>query len=519
LKEVTNFEHLKDRLGIEWRPYQIEAVQEILETHPQSVLLNYPYGTGKTVIALLVMYSIKQQNPNAKIIFTSAREAAALRCRQALEMAKQFGFLEYLGYLFDPKLGGKGLSLKQKSRMYEAADVILSPITVLSNDSTRIRNKTGYDFFADIDYCVIDEATDIIARDISGYRISKYFDLILRKEKKPNFSFLCLTGSRDLTAVQAIHAILNKTVSSSKLMRRMDLFPYETSTSIEKIHREDFIEIDRTISNAMNTPVTKIQEIFGKKISKLNIVKLSYSGILDRLQDKTKNAPMKIGSYIVPDEKARQHLISAFVQLFKLTHSRLLLLESTPGKFLEYVGSEEMQNLFPHISNAANMLIQHRDQLRLFDHTDEFITRALLSPKISAAADLCYEPVMNGAKILMFTRYIALGKQVLAAFKAMHFPSVRFLSGKTSEEHRQLILKEFSNGLIDILIFTPVGSRGLNLSNADVVIHLDITTNIDDMIQRRERARGCMEYILVLAETSEEPKLREYINISGETDE
>jgi superfamily II DNA/RNA helicase len=96
---------------------------------------------------------------------------------------------------------------------------------------------------------------------------------------------------------------------------------------------------------------------------------------------------------------------------------------------------------------------------------------------------------------------------------------VRFLSGKTSEEQRQLILKEFGDGLIDILIFTPVGSRGLNLSNADVVIHLDITTNIDDMIQRRERARGCMEYILVLAETSEEPKLQEYIKIAGEPDE
>jgi len=30
------------------------------------------------------------------------------------------------------------------------------------------------------------------------------------------------------------------------------------------------------------------------------------------------------------------------------------------------------------------------------------------------------------------------------------------------------------------------------------------------MIQRRERARGCMEYVLVLEETSEEKKVEEY---------
>ena len=43
-----------------------------------------------------------------------------------------------------------------------------------------------------------------------------------------------------------------------------------------------------------------------------------------------------------------------------------------------------------------------------------------------------------------------------------------------------------------------------------MVIHLDITTNIDDMIQRRERARGCLEYVLVLQETSEEKKVEDY---------
>ena len=75
---------------------------------------------------------------------------------------------------------------------------------------------------------------------------------------------------------------------------------------------------------------------------------------------------------------------------------------------------------------------------------------------------------------------------------------------------RRIVLKNFDEGNVNVLIFTPLGGRGLNLEAADVVIHLDITTNIDDMIQRRERARGCIEYVLVLEETSEEGKIKDY---------
>jgi ERCC4-related helicase len=80
-------------LTIEKRDYQLGATKEIISAleKTNSVLLNYPYGTGKTIIALLTFMIKKQMNPKAKFVFTSAREAAALRCRQALEMAKSFG--------------------------------------------------------------------------------------------------------------------------------------------------------------------------------------------------------------------------------------------------------------------------------------------------------------------------------------------------------------------------------------------------------------------------------------------
>ena len=141
---APNFADHLEGLSIENRDYQIAAVNELLECFPNnSVLLNYPYGTGKTVIALLTFLALKLDNPDARFIFTSAREAAALRCRQALEMAKDFGFMEKLGYLIDPQ--GKGLSLKHKNIMYSEASVIFSPITKLMNDRFEIKSRLKSD--------------------------------------------------------------------------------------------------------------------------------------------------------------------------------------------------------------------------------------------------------------------------------------------------------------------------------------------------------------------------------------
>ncbi|MHA1219454.1 MAG: DEAD/DEAH box helicase family protein, partial [Candidatus Heimdallarchaeaceae archaeon] len=278
-----------DDLTIEKRDYQLSAVGEIIEVLPdRSILLNYPYGTGKTIITLLSFLAIKMQKENAKFIFTSAREAAGLRCRQALEMGKKFGYIESLGYLYDPT--GKGLSLRQKSKMYEASTVIFSPITALMNDYFEIKTKLKINILENIDICVIDEATDVLARDMSGFRLSKYFEMLFKvREKGNNFPILGLTGTRDRHKANAILRLLGK---ETLMMQRLDLSPYETVTKIHNIRREDYIKIDKEISTQLTKPIDTIQKILDPKLSRLEIIKLSYSGVLERLE-RLKQFPAK----------------------------------------------------------------------------------------------------------------------------------------------------------------------------------------------------------------------------------
>ncbi len=503
----SDFEMQLEGLEIEKRDYQLAATGEIIENLPDSsILLNYPYGTGKTVIALLAFLAIKNENPNAKFIFTSAREAAGLRCRQALEMAKKFGFIEKIGYLYDST--GKGLGLRQKSKMYEAASVVFSPITALMNDHFEIRNKLKKDILENISLCVIDEVTDILARDMTGFRLSKYFEVLFRRrEKVHSFPILGLTGTRDQQRAKAILKLLGE---DAKLMQRLDLSPYETVTKIHKIKREDYIKIDQLISTHITKPIETIQRNLNEKLSRLEIIKLSYGGILDRLQSEPKSYPYRVSRFQIENNEAREDLVKAFLRLFKLTHSRLLLLESTPGEFLKYIENDENKELFRSIIEASKEIISYRVDLPRYDNPEEKTTRGLVQPKVSTAIDLIHDHMIRGAQILLFTRYLALGDQIYRLLNTLKFPDVKYVSGKTSEDSRRITLKEFEEGNVSVLVFTPLGGRGLNLEAADVVIHLDITTNVDDMIQRRERARGCLEYVLVLEETSEEGKIKEY---------
>ncbi|MHA1417379.1 MAG: helicase-related protein [Candidatus Heimdallarchaeaceae archaeon] len=515
----ADFEESLEGLTIEQREYQISAVNEIMEKLSEgSILLNYPYGTGKTIIALLTYYAIRQNNPKAKFLFTSAREAAGLRCRQALEMGKKFGFIDKLGYFYDPS--GKGISLRQKSKMYAASTAIFAPITSLMNDYYEIKTKLRINILENITMCVIDEATDVLARDMAGFRLSKYFDGLFKfREKGFTFPILAMTGTRDGQRANAILRLLGK---NTALMQRLDLSPYETVTKIHKIRREDYIKIDKQISVLITRPIENIQKHLGAKLSRLEIIKMSYSGVLERLE-KLKNFPAKLNKYQVKDAEGKTELILSFRRLFKLSHSRLLLLESTPGEFLKYIELDENKEIFRTIHEPAKELISYRVDLPQYENPEEKVTRALVQPKIYTAIDIIHEHLFRGAQILLFTRYLALGSYLNRLLNNLGFPEVKYLSGQTTEDTRRIVLKNFDEGNVNVLIFTPLGGRGLNLEAADVVIHLDITTNIDDMIQRRERARGCIEYVLVLEETSEEGKIKDYQKLidkdKGEGDE
>ncbi|MFX0205059.1 MAG: DEAD/DEAH box helicase family protein, partial [Candidatus Hodarchaeota archaeon] len=329
MKEFTFIEHL-EKHGFEARDYQLEIARDFVN-NPRSIILSLRWGTGKTVIALLIISELRRQNlitDKDLILFTSGGVGVAERCSQALSMAQRLGFADQIGYLVDPK------SLpRMKKKIYSAANAIFTPISTFTNDI--IGNRAPPDTMQRIKLIIIDEASDIAARAMKGFRISKNFQWIV-KNKDPTVPIIGLTAAQD---PERLNFVL-KTISAELVTR--DIQPFTYKQELMPV-RDTLIEIiDEAIRRLIADHTSRINEILKnagaqRKFRVPDVLELLYGGILDRLMSSRPHISI-LGLPITDD--LRHSLIVAFSSLHKLQHARLLALESTPGSLARYIQQE-----------------------------------------------------------------------------------------------------------------------------------------------------------------------------------
>lgn len=108
--------------------------------------------------------------------------------------------------------------------------------------------------------------------------------------------------------------------------------------------------------------------------------------------------------------------------------------------------------------------------------------------KLDACLELCQTMVANGHKILLFSQFTTMLDRIR---ERLNLDGIRNLTieGSTAKEKRAKYVKEFQNGQADVfLISLKAGGTGLNLTNADVVIHYDPWWNQAAQNQATDRA-------------------------------
>ncbi|CAD8073791.1 unnamed protein product [Paramecium sonneborni] len=86
-------------------------------------------------------------------------------------------------------------------------------------------------------------------------------------------------------------------------------------------------------------------------------------------------------------------------------------------------------------------------------------------------------------KILIFCQK-KLDTQKLEYRLSQHGLKARYLHGDLKQIERDYILEDFSTGKINCLIATDLASRGLDISNVDIVVNYDFPSKIQDYIHR-----------------------------------
>ncbi len=116
----------------------------------------------------------------------------------------------------------------------------------------------------------------------------------------------------------------------------------------------------------------------------------------------------------------------------------------------------------------------------------ELISDTSFSSKIEALKELLNDILYNDSKVIIFTQFAKMSEilqRELIKYKPLLY------NGKTSNENRHIIVKQFNNNNINkALIMTDAGSYGLNLQKANYVIHFDLPWSLSKLEQREGRA-------------------------------
>ena len=139
------------------------------------------------------------------------------------------------------------------------------------------------------------------------------------------------------------------------------------------------------------------------------------------------------------------------------------------------------------------------------------------SSKIDELIKLVKEIMENGHKILLFTSYKTALDIVNKEFNKNNI-STYIIDGSTSSKKRMELVTKFNEDDTNVfLIMLKAGGTGLNLTSADVVIHLDLWWNPQVENQATDRAhrigqKNTVEVIKLICKGTIEEKILELQN-------
>ena len=126
--------------------------------------------------------------------------------------------------------------------------------------------------------------------------------------------------------------------------------------------------------------------------------------------------------------------------------------------------------------------------------------------KIVQTAYVCYETQKLGIikslfketkpeRVIIFSSKKTKVKEIAAAFKRMKL-NVGEMHSDLDQAQRDVVMREFKNGRIDILVATDIVSRGIDIDDIRLVINYDAPRDCEDYVHRigrtaRAGADGC----------------------------
>jgi len=462
------------------RDYQNNIVDSCKDKNSLVVL---PTGVGKTLIALMLTIFRLEQIPSGKVLFLAPTKPLV---EQHLNYYKK-----HLPELFaDMQMFTGSVKPEERKKIWQSADIIFSTPQCISND---LKNRL-YDL-KEVILLIEDEAH----RCLKNYAYREVAQNYINSAKSPRILGLTASPGSDSDKIKEICKNLSVEALEVRTRKSEDVKEFLQELKFDKItldFPEEFEQIRIPLRKIYNEYV---EELRGRRVLFGNTSKIALIELQRKLMASLARGNKNFSLF---------HSVSACSQAIKIQHALELLETQTLLGFHNY-----MKKLYGEASQAKSKgvqkLVKNPEFNISFIRSQELLTKNIEHPKLEKLKEIVKEEIDNNesVKIIIFTQFRETALHIIERLNELEKVNAKVFVGQTKKSHnsyslkskdkeqitglnqkaQQQMIKEFSEGRVNVLCATSIGEEGLDIPEVNAVIFYEPVPSAIRKIQRAGR--------------------------------
>lgn len=461
------------------RDYQ-EKIFESCKKNNCLVIL--PTGTGKTLIAIMLAIERFKKFPLQKILVLAPTRPLI---EQHLVSFKKI--IKDSDTWADMQIFTGKTPAEKRREIWQTAEFIFSTPQCISNDL-----KKNLYTLDEVSLLIVDECHRCLKNYAYNFVAEKY------KQQSNNPKILGLTASpgSDKKTITQVCENLGIDLVEIRTRESSDVKPYLQELEFEKIEVDfpsEFQDIKFLLSELYDEKVRQLKEknvLFGYP-SKTTLLK-TQSRIMNNIK-KTKNPFLYSAASIC-------------AQAIKISHALELLETQSLSSFISY-----LKELYKQASEKKSKGVQNLvKELKFAKAYSLSLELNFEHPKIDKLKEIVEEQLNNNskAKIIVFAQFRETVRKIAEELNKLENSRAEIFVGQAKKSHNSFggetkftglkqseqkqMIKDFSDGKINVLVATSIAEEGLDIPEVSEVIFYEPIPSAIRNIQRRGRTARLM---------------------------
>lgn len=426
-----------------------------------NTLVTLPTGLGKTIIALmLAVYRIKK-HPNKKILFMAPTKPL---CNQHKET-----FSKYIDEKEKLELITGEINPDERQKHYKNKIIFATPQTIANDIINRRLN------LEDFSLIIFDEAH----RTVGNYDYVFIAKQFFSESKEARILALTASPGSNKKAIKEIC----ENLYIDKIEHRD-----ETSPDVKKYIKEKNIErVMITLPEEIKEIKKMLENVLKRRLKILKKNKIIKSSDIEKVR---KSQLIRTQSSFARKARGNWFLmknISVIAACIKTMHCLELLQTQGIKPLFDFFLKLKKQ---ARKTKASKSLIQDVEFKEAMQRTNRLKIKQIEHPKFEKLVSLVEKENQENSKTIIFTQYRNTADRILEYLKRIkNIHPVKFIGQRSGMSQKEQIetLKEFKNGVYNVLVCTSIGEEGLHIENADLGIFFEPVPSALRTIQRRGR--------------------------------